>query len=251
MFASKQVAELKPGNEAAGISANRGAHSALPNQSGILVVDDNLGVRQTLVLLLTMAGYKAISAQNGFEALQNIDKEAPALLLCDLDMPGMSGFELLTIVRRRFPKIAVIAMSGSYEEDAVPEGVVADTFYCKGRKKPIELFQIVAEAIDHAAWRMQCPTDAKLLIWARRIGTDIQGERVVLVTCTDCLRSFAVTVGNSDSGAVHEASCTFCKSRIQYVAEQYRTGGNCSDSLSFLVPHDESRTLSKQAGLSD
>jgi DNA-binding NarL/FixJ family response regulator len=47
-------------------------------------------------------------------------------------MPGMSGFELLPIVRRRFPDIRVIAMSGAFSGNQVPCGVTADAFYGKG-----------------------------------------------------------------------------------------------------------------------
>ena len=56
-------------------------------QTQVLVVDDDLGVRQTLTLLLATAGYETSAAHNGFEALQMIKRKAPRLLLCDLDMP--------------------------------------------------------------------------------------------------------------------------------------------------------------------
>jgi DNA-binding NarL/FixJ family response regulator len=57
-------------------------------------------------------------------------------------MPGMSGFELLSIVRRRFPRIRVIAMSGAFSVDEIPRGLAADSFYEKGPKLS-QLLQIV------------------------------------------------------------------------------------------------------------
>jgi DNA-binding NarL/FixJ family response regulator len=72
------------------------------------------------------------SAEDGFSALREIANEAPELLLSDLNMPGISGFELLSEVRRRFPAIRTIAMSGSFCGDEVPSGVAADGFYQKG-----------------------------------------------------------------------------------------------------------------------
>lgn len=116
-------------------------------QSRILVVDDDWGVRETLKLVLIAEGYEASAAQDGIEALQQIRREAPTLLLCDLEMPRMSGFELLPIVRRQFPRVPVIAMSGSYADGTVPEGVAADAFYCKGKQGPPELLRMVADLI--------------------------------------------------------------------------------------------------------
>jgi CheY-like chemotaxis protein len=199
-------------------------------QSQVLVVDDDMGVRQTLTLLLAAAGYETSAAQNGFEALQIIKREAPSLLLCDLDMPDMSGREFLTIVRRRFPRIAVIAMSGSYEEDTAFEGVMADAFYIKGQKTPSELFQIAAELIQRADYHEA----ERTLVWARQIGTDTSGTSFALITCTDCLRSFMVATLSEDMRVVHESRCVFCKSEIQYIFEKHDANQNRGDLLALL-----------------
>lgn len=199
-------------------------------QCHVLVVDDDTGVRQTLTLLLAAAGYKTSAAQNGFEALQIIKREAPRLLLCDLDMPDMSGREFLTIVRRRFPRIAVIAMSGSYEVETAPEGVMADAFYIKGQRKPSELFQIAAELIQRA----DCHEAERPLVWARRISVDTNGTSFALITCTECLRSFTVATSSEDMRVVHEARCVFCKSEIQYISELHDANQNRDNFLAML-----------------
>jgi len=204
--------------------------SAPKKQPQVLVVDDDMGVRQTLTLLLAAAGYETSAAQNGFEALRIIKREAPSLLLCDLDMPDMSGREFLTIVRRRFPWIAVIAMSGSYEEDTAFEGVMADAFYIKGQKKPSELFQIAAELIQRA----DCHEAERTLVWARPISIDPGGTSFALITCTDCLRSFMVATPSEDVRVVHEARCVFCKSEIQYISEKHDANQHCGDLLALL-----------------
>jgi DNA-binding NtrC family response regulator len=109
----------------------------------VLIVDDDALLRMSLLQTLTLAGYKVRSVDGGHAALSEIDRETPDLLLSDLNMPGLSGFELLSVVRRRFPAIQVIAMSGAYFGDNVPPGVFADAFYEKGRGVR-SLMQIVA-----------------------------------------------------------------------------------------------------------
>jgi len=98
----------------------------------LLIVDDEPSIRYSLTCVLTEIGYEVRSAADGNSAMLEIRKEAPELLLSDLHMPGMSGFELLSEVRRQFPAIQTVAMSGAFSGDEVPSGVAADGFYQKG-----------------------------------------------------------------------------------------------------------------------
>ena len=98
----------------------------------ILVVDDKECIRTTTTLVLAEMGYSARSAEDGIAALREIRREEPDILLSDLHMPGMSGFELLMEVRRSFPSIQVIAMSGAFFGAGMPVNVLADAFYQKG-----------------------------------------------------------------------------------------------------------------------
>lgn len=141
-------------SEALKIADSKNPSLASAAQSQILVVDDDWGVRETLTLLLRRAGYQASAAENGIEALQQIQKHTPTLLLCDLEMPRMSGYELLPIIRSQFPQVAVIAMSGSYADGIVPEGVMADAFYYKGTQGPSDLYRMVADLIRTSVSRM-------------------------------------------------------------------------------------------------
>jgi len=196
----------------------------LPQQTNILVVDDDPAVRDTLVLLLAAAGYETSSADNGFEALRQLKKKIPAVLLCDLEMPGMSGLELLSIVRRRFPGVAVIAMSGCFG-DEVPEGVTADAFYSKGQRKISELFRIVADVIGNSASGVRARETVLAPIWGRWIGTDACGTSYVLVSCADCLRSFPIVTAVKPCGIQH-VNCLFCRAEIHYIADPSMTREN-------------------------
>ena len=110
----------------------------------LLIVDDELSTRTTLLGIFTAFGHSVRSAEDGFTALVEIGREIPDILLSDLNMPGISGFELLSMVRRRFPAIHLIAMSGSFSGDVVPLGVCADAFYEKGSDL-VSLLEIVED----------------------------------------------------------------------------------------------------------
>ena len=104
----------------------------LRNGKSVLVVDDKECIRTTMSLVLKELGYSVRSAEDGHSALREIRRQNPDILLSDLTMPGMSGFELLINVRRLFPAIQVIATSGSFFGNEVPDDVLADAFYPKG-----------------------------------------------------------------------------------------------------------------------
>lgn len=224
-MAAGQIAavKMKPVNPAVNCAA--GTVPSL-HESHILVVDDDSGVRETLALLLTAAGYKISAAQNGFDALQKLKTTTPSLMLCDLDMPDMSGFELLSIVRRRFPGIPVIAMSGMYAGDSVPQGVIADAFYGKGQRTPPALFRIVADVLRRSASHVRSHNFEPVPIWGRWIGTDTCGVSYVLVACDECLRSFPVVLSDNSAPGIHEVQCIFCGSELQYISEHDVTERN-------------------------
>jgi CheY-like chemotaxis protein len=94
----------------------------------ILVVDDEPSIRETAKAILGSEGYEVLAVADGFDALHALSKSLPDVIISDLNMPRMSGFELLAIVRKRFPHIATIAMSGEYIADANPRGILADAF---------------------------------------------------------------------------------------------------------------------------
>jgi CheY-like chemotaxis protein len=98
----------------------------------VLVVDDKERIRVAISQALEEFGYSVRCAEEGHSALREIYQQNPDILVSDLKMPGMSGFELLINVRRLFPTIKVIAMSGSFSGSEVPQGVLADAFYPKG-----------------------------------------------------------------------------------------------------------------------
>ena len=100
----------------------------------VLVVDDDRSVRDSVAMLLESEGYNVTAAEDGFGALLQLRKAMPDVIGSDLNMPRMSGFELLSVVRRRFPRIVLVAMSGAYRNnDELPPEVIVDGFYTQRR----------------------------------------------------------------------------------------------------------------------
>jgi CheY-like chemotaxis protein len=116
----------------------------------VLVVDDDESTRECIAELLASQGYEVSTAQDGFDALLQLTREPPDVIISDLNMPNVSGFELLPVVRRAYPHTLLIAMSGAYEGEAVPDGVTADAFIAKGQH-PDRLLSATAHLIRASA----------------------------------------------------------------------------------------------------
>jgi CheY-like chemotaxis protein len=109
---------------------------ATPGQRQVRVVDDDAAVRTCLTILLESVGYDVDAAEDGIEALLLISKNTPDIIVSDLNMPGMSGVDLLSEIRRRFPQVVTIAMSGAYQNvNELPSEVLAHGFYAKGEPR--------------------------------------------------------------------------------------------------------------------
>ena len=86
---------------------------AVSRESKILLVDDNTVVRDMLVDLVGSLGYHADAAAGGEEALAMFDRGQYGMVLTDLLMPGMSGWDVLAALRQRDPHIPVVIVTGS------------------------------------------------------------------------------------------------------------------------------------------
>jgi two-component system alkaline phosphatase synthesis response regulator PhoP len=84
----------------------------------ILIVDDEANIRELIAYNLKKNGYNAISADNGISALKIINEEKPSLILLDLMLPGMEGFEVCKEVRKnnKISATPIIMISAKGEE---------------------------------------------------------------------------------------------------------------------------------------
>jgi CheY-like chemotaxis protein len=190
----------------------------MPNtKAKVLVVDDEPLIRTTMSMVLAGIGYQVRSAEDGFSALREIRQEMPDILLSDLNMPGMSGFELLSVVGRRFPDVHKIAMSGAYLGTEVPAGASADAFYQKG--SGMDSLLHILGTLPQIKRRAPQPSNSAQPLWIHRNGNGSAPETCVTISCPECLRSFPQAIDDAD-GLVRETDCIHCSNPIQYTIVQ-------------------------------
>ena len=119
---------------------------ARPRHATILVAEDHLDSRDALRALLEAFGYRVIEAVNGREAIQLALELRPDLILMDIMMPELDGFEATRELRRHgemssTPIIAVTAMEGAHQL-AIQAG--ANDYV----RKPVDIRRLVAKVHD-------------------------------------------------------------------------------------------------------
>lgn len=104
----------------------------------MLVVDDDAGIREALVAILEEEGYSVAAADDGEAALVAARDRAPAIILLDLMMPRMNGWEVVEALARDPALRAVPVCVLSAFADRAPAGVAAVL------RKPIEIDGLIA-----------------------------------------------------------------------------------------------------------
>ncbi|MCX7604267.1 MAG: response regulator [Bryobacteraceae bacterium] len=98
------------------------APDAAAEEEAVLLVEDEPGIRSLVARALERAGYAVVQAGSAQEALElwQDRRHAPAVLVTDLTMPGISGKELAERMRIRFPELRVLFVSGYASEEDLP-----------------------------------------------------------------------------------------------------------------------------------
>ena len=187
----------------------------MPNtNTRLLIVDDEPSIRTSLSLVLAEIGYSVQCADDGFSALVELRLGIPDFLISDLNMPGMSGFELLSVVRRRFPEVRTIATSGAFSGTEVPSGVAADAFYQRGSS--IGSLLRIMSGLTQMEQRLPRRCRKQPILRFEWSGQDAPGTPHVEITCPECLRIFSAAL-SSPINAISTADCIHCRAPIQYV----------------------------------
>ncbi|MEI7575846.1 MAG: sigma-54 dependent transcriptional regulator [Armatimonadota bacterium] len=115
----------------------------------ILIVDDELNIRRILQMAFEKVGYDAVTAEDGRNALMELEKQRFDAVITDVTMPGMTGYELQRLINEAAPEIPVIIMTAF---GTIPQAVAAiRNGAFEYITKPFDLEQlkkVVASAID-------------------------------------------------------------------------------------------------------
>ncbi len=108
----------------------------------ILVVDDDPALRELLMDTLNSLGYRSDSAIDGIDALEKLERSKYDLMISDIKMPNIDGLALLKKVRRYYPKLPVLFITGVTSPDiigrATPDGFLAKPFRISHMEQLIE-----------------------------------------------------------------------------------------------------------------
>src|SRR5215467_1207366 len=116
----------------------------------ILIVEDDDTLRNVMQLQLKKLGYEAAAASNAEQAIDVLQKLSQDLIITDLNLPGISGIELLKRVRSEYPGAAVIVMTAYGTIQSAVEAMRSGAYdYITKPVEPYDLTALVSRALDH------------------------------------------------------------------------------------------------------
>jgi twitching motility two-component system response regulator PilG len=136
--------------------AYAGGQEAAMGKKRVLIVEDEESLLDLQTILLTIRGYDVVGVRDGMEALAEIGRRLPDLVLLDIMLPGMDGFEVCRRIRanphsRGLPVVMLTAKKGgSDREEAMAAGASA---YITKPFKSSQVIDVVREMLAHRTER--------------------------------------------------------------------------------------------------
>ncbi len=116
------------------------------NSFNALLVDDENEFRETLIKRLQKRKLNAFGAEDGAKALELLDQNPVDVVVLDVKMPGMDGIQTLREIKKRFPLIEVIMLTGHASMEVAIEGMEIGAF--DYLMKPIDIDELVYKLQD-------------------------------------------------------------------------------------------------------
>jgi two-component system KDP operon response regulator KdpE len=161
----------------------------MAGKAKLLIIEDDANLAEALSLYLTTAGYKVVIAPNGHHGLQKMYVERPHLIILDIMMPGLDGWEVCGRIRE-ISKVPIIMLTARGQEDEKVRGLQmgADDYVAKPfslRELEARIESILRRTADSPAAKTPfLYSDDELVIDAERWAVSKRGE-VIELTATE------------------------------------------------------------------
>lgn len=148
----------------------------------ILVVEDNADMRELFCTVLSDSGYQCLSAADGAEALEIMDKEYVDLIVADIMMPNMDGYELTKAIRAAKMELPILMVTAKDQFDDMQKGFRAGTD--DYMIKPINVKELVLR-VEALLRRAKIQSEKKITVGSTVLDYDaltvtIRGEETIL-----------------------------------------------------------------------
>ncbi len=107
----------------------------------VLIVDDEVMIIESLKGILSDDGFEVLHAYNGYEALKKIEMESPDIVLLDIWMPGMDGIETLKEIKKSYPNLPVIMITGHGSIESAVDATKSGAF--DFLEKPLSIDRVI------------------------------------------------------------------------------------------------------------
>lgn len=157
----------------------------------VLIVDDELAIRETMEQILNYDGYAVMKAASGAEALALVEKSEPDVILLDIKMPAMDGFEVLENLKARKVAAPVIVISGHGTIETAVEAVKGGAY--DYLEKPLDRSRLLV-TLNNCLHHKRVLEDREMLRNKAGAGTPLIGDSPAILE----VRRFIEKVGPTD-----------------------------------------------------
>jgi DNA-binding NtrC family response regulator len=159
----------------------------MDNKGAVLIVDDDVGICETLADIMEIKGYDTAIALDGYEAIQKVEEVAFDVILMDIKMPGLNGVETFKEIKKIRPETAVVMMTAYAVEDLIGEALREGAYGVL--YKPFDMEQMIGllEGIRGGGFVLVVDDDPNTCVTFRdvleakgyQVGTALSGEEAI------------------------------------------------------------------------
>lgn len=140
MYCSTSASKVTAGDETDTVSLSVGKNVSASDERVVLVVDDEPSIRDAISEILQLDGYSVVTASNGAEALRIVDQGPPSLVLLDMRMPVLNGWDFARVLKERQVTLPIVVITAATDARAWAEEINAVDFLAK----PFDLVDLLS-----------------------------------------------------------------------------------------------------------